>query len=257
MHGKNRGFTRHLVIVAVVVALVLATLTTAADAGELDRLFEKLNRKFKDKLEKVKQTQLGETKIGQGLREALETGINNAVDLTGTTNGFFGNTAIRIPLPDKLRKVEKFLRSIGYDKRVDKFVLSMNRAAEKAAPFARDIFIEALMAMTFDDARGILGGGDTAATNYFKGKTHGKLVEVFTPPVIEALNGYDVTRKYRALFGRFQSLPFLNLDGNLDIEHYVVGKALDGLFHMLGEEERKIRTDPAARVTELLKEVFK
>jgi len=257
MRGKSKGRTVQYIMAAVVAALVLATLAPAAKAGELDRLFEKLNRKFEEKLEKVKQTQLGDTEIGQGLREALEVGINNAVDLTGTTNGFFGNKTIRIPLPDKLHKIEKLIRSIGYGKRVDKFVLSMNRAAEKAAPFARDIFLNALMEMTFDDARGILGGGDTAATDFFKGKTHGKLVEIFTPPVIEALNEYDVTRKYRSLFGRFQSLPFLKLDGDLDIEHYVVGKALDGLFHMLGEEERKIRTDPAARITDLLREVFK
>jgi hypothetical protein len=145
---------------------------------------------------------------------------------------------------------------IGYGSQVNEFVLSMNRAAEKAAPSAKQIFWDAIGEMTFEDARKILSGHDTAATDHFKRKTSDKLAVVFKPIVDKAMNEVGVTRQYNDLAGKFQAIPFVKSE-SLDINHYVVTKALDGLFHVLGEEEKKIRTNPSARVTDLLKEVFR
>jgi len=147
------------------------------------------------------------------------------------------------------------LRAVGYGPQVDEFVLSMNRAAERAAPAAKDIFWNAIGEMTFEDVRKIWSGHETAATDYFKGKTSDRLAAAFRPVVDRAMNEVGVTRQYKELVGRYESIPFVKKE-TFDIDGYVVTKALDGLFHVVGEEERKIRTNPQARVTDLLKEVF-
>jgi len=201
------------------------------------------------------QSGLSDVKIGSGLKEALQVGTENTVKLTGKTDGYFMNQAIKILMPEKLRSLEKGLRAVGYGPQVDEFVLSMNRAAEQAAPLAKEIFFDAIGEMTFDDARKILSGGDTAATDYFKTKTANKLAVAFSPVVDQTMNEVGVTRQYKELVGRFQSIPFVKSE-TFDINHYVVTKALDGLFYVLGQEESKIRTNPSARVTDLLKEVF-
>lgn len=201
------------------------------------------------------QSGLSDVKIGSGLKEALQVGTENTVKLTGKTDGYFMNQAIKILMPEKLRSLEKGLRAVGYGPQVDEFVLSMNRAAEQAAPLAKEIFFDAIGEMTFDDARKILSGGDTAATDYFKTKTANKLAVAFSPVVDQTMNEVGVTRQYKELVGRFQSIPFVKSE-TFDINHYVVTKALDGLFYVLGQEESKIRINPAARVTDLLKEVF-
>jgi uncharacterized protein DUF4197 len=198
---------------------------------------------------------LGDVKIGQGLKEALRVGTENAVSLTGRLDGFFKNAAIKILLPDKLRNLEGPLRTVGFGPQVDDLVLSMNRAAERAAPAAREIFLDAIGEMTIDDARQILGGADTAATDYFKVKTTPKLTAAFGPVVERTMNEVGVTRRYNELLGQARALPFVNVE-QYDLDHYVVGKSLDGLFHVVGEQEQKIRHDPAARVTDLLREVF-
>src|SRR6476661_6981375 len=191
---------------------------------------------------------LSDTKISSGLKQALQIGAEQAVKITGRPNGYFGNPDIKILMPNNLRTLEKGLRMVGYGPKVDDFVLSMNRAAESAAPAARKIFIDAITAMTFDDARRILSGGDTAATNYFKEKTTPQLTAAFRPVVEKTMAKNGVTSQYKAI-------PFAK-NQDLDISHYVVSKALDGLFYELGQEERKIRKDPAAQTTNLLKEVF-
>ncbi|RMF83864.1 MAG: DUF4197 domain-containing protein, partial [Nitrospinota bacterium] len=182
-------------------------------------------------------------------------GTENAVRLTGRPDGFFRNQAIKILMPEKLQTLEKVLRAVGYGPQIDEFVLSMNRAAERAAPFAKEIFWDAIREMSFEDARKILTGGDTAATEYFKAKTSDKLAAAFRPIVEQATNEVGVTQKYKALTQRYQAIPFTK-EVVVDLDEYVVTKTLDGLFYMVGEEEKKIRTDPAARVTDLLKEVF-
>ena len=134
-------------------------------------------------------------------------------------------------------------------------MLSMNRAAERAAPSAKKIFWDAIGGMTVDDAQRILGGTPTAATDYFKGKTAPSLTLAFRPIVGQAMNEVGTVRQYNELLGQAKAIPLLKTE-NYDLDRYVVGKALDGLFHVVGEEERKIRSDPAARVTDLLKDVF-
>jgi hypothetical protein len=198
---------------------------------------------------------LSDVKIGSGLKEALKIGTEDAVNLTGRTNGYFLNQAIKILMPEKLRTLEKGLRAVGYGPQVDEFILSMNRAAEKSAPYAKQIFWDAIGEMTFDDARKILSGNDTAATDYFKEKTTDKLTAVFKPIVDKSMNEVGVTRQYNELVGYYQKIPFVKKE-SFDLDQYVVTKALDGLFYMVGEEETKIRKNPAARTTELLKEVF-
>ena len=200
-------------------------------------------------------SQLTDVKIGSGLKEALKIGTENAVGFTGKMDGYLLNEAIKILMPEKLRTMEQGLRAVGYGPQVDEFVLSMNRAAERAAPAAKQIFWDAIGEMTIDDSRKILGGGDTAATDYFKGKTGAKLTEAFRPTVEKAMNEVGVTRQYKELVGRFQAIPFMKSDA-LDIDSYVVGKSTDGLFFVVAQEEKKIRTNPAARTTDLLKEVF-
>jgi len=198
---------------------------------------------------------LTDGKAASGLKEALQIGTQNAVNLTGKTDGYFKNEAIKILMPEKLRTLETGLRAVGYGPKLDEFVLSMNRAAERAAPAAKQILWDAIGVMTFDDAQKILKGGDTAATEYFRRKTSDRLTAAFRPIVERATNEVGVTRQYKDLVGRYQSIPFAKSE-SLDVDQYVVGRALDGLFHVLGEEEKKIRTNPAARVTDLLKEVF-
>jgi hypothetical protein len=198
---------------------------------------------------------LSDAKIGSGLKEALRVGTETAVSLTGKTDGYFANQAIKILMPSQLETADKGLRMVGYGPQLDEFVLSMNRAAEAAAPGAKKIFGDAIGAMSIEDARKIWSGGDNAATQYFKSKTSDQLTAAFKPVVDKALNQVGVTRQYKELLGRAQSIPFMKTE-SLDIDRYVLGKSLDGLFHVLGEQEKQIRTNPAARTTELLKDVF-
>ena len=203
----------------------------------------------------AQKSEPGDEQVVSGLKEALSVGTGKAVTAVSKTNGYFGNSAIKILMPEKIRTAGEVLSKLGYQKEVDEFVLSMNRAAEKAAPKAKSIFISAIKEMTFDDARKILNGGDTAATEFFKAKTGGKLYEAFKPIVSSSMDNVGTTRRYKDMMGRYTSLPFASAE-SFDLDHYVTNKALDGLFLMVGEEEKKIRTDPAARVTDLLKAVF-
>lgn len=199
---------------------------------------------------------LSDLQLGSGLKEALRVGTENAVKLTGQPDGFFRNQAIKILMPKQLKPLEQGLRTFGLGGQVDELILSMNRAAERAAPRAGQIFVEAITSMTFDDVRKIISGGDTAATQFFKTKTTSQLTSAFRPVVEQTMNEVGVTRLYNDLIGRYQSIPFAKSLA-FDLDGYVVGKALDGLFRVVGDEERKIRTNPAARVTDLLQQVFK
>ncbi len=210
----------------------------------------------------IKVAMVGEGQAAAGLKEALVTSTVDAVHLTGRTDGYFGNSAIKILLPQKLRFLDTGLRTVGYGPKIDQFVLSMNRAAETAAPKAEPIFKQAIMSMTFSDAQGIVSGGKHSATDYFKRKTSGELTAAFTPIVKSTMAQYAVTKQYDDLMGKYQSGP-LAMGGLLggasqkfDITSYVVQKSLDGLFFVVGQEEEKIRTNPAAQVTPLLKQVF-
>jgi len=217
--------------------------------------------KFGDILKGVKKAVglsgggLSEDKIVQGLKEALQIGTGNAVKIVSKADGYYKNPKIKIPLPGAVKKVEKILRGVGYGSHVDAFELSMNRAAEQAAPEAKAIFWDTIKKMSFADARKILNGKEDEATTYFKEKTQDRLSETFKPIIHKAMSKVGVTRYYQNLEAKLRSLPLAG-SLNLDLDQYVTGGALDGLFLMLAEEERKIRQDPAARVTDLLKEVF-
>ena len=239
--------------VPLLVAVALAVAASPA-AAQLDQLLKQLPQ--------VPGTQgapgigsIGEVKIGQALKEALRVGTENAVKLTGKTDGYFKNEAIKILMPERLRTLETGLRAVGYGSQVDELVLGMNRAAERAAPQAKQIFWDAIGAMTIDDAGRILNGGDTAATEYFKGKTTEPLSTAFRPIVEQSMSQVGVSRQYKELLARARTIPFVKTEA-YDLDNYVVGKSLDGLFHVVAEEEKKIRTNPSARVTDLLREVF-
>ena len=241
-HTWHTLFTR----VAIAAALALALATPAS--AQLDQLLRGLGGASRG-------AGLSDVKIGEGLKEALKVGTENTVALTGVPDGYFMNQAIKILMPEKLRSVETGLRAVGYGPQVDEFVLSMNRGADRAAPRAKDIFFDAIGAMTIGDSRKILAGGDTAVTEYFKTRTGDKLSCSFRPVVEQAMGEVGVTRQYQELVGRVQAIPFVKTE-SVDINRYVVDKSLDGLFHVLSEQEKQIRTNPAARVTDLLKQVF-
>jgi hypothetical protein len=199
---------------------------------------------------------LSDAKIGAGLKEALQVATEKTVSLTGKTDGYFTNQAIKILMPERLRTFESGLRAVGYGPQIDELVLGMNRAAERAAPQAKQIFFDAIGGMTFDDARKILNGGDTAATQYFEAKTTPQLTAAFRPVVEQSMSQVGVSRQYKDLVSRFDAIPFAKSQA-FDLDGYVVDKGLGGLFVVLGEQEKQIRTNPAARATDLLKEVFK
>jgi len=198
---------------------------------------------------------LTDDKITAGLKEALSISTGNAVALTGRPDGFLKNEAIKILLPPKLRSAGKALRMVGMSSQVDALEIGMNRVAEQATPKAKQIFLNALTRMTFSDARQILTGGGTAATDYFKRQSTDELTTAFAPIVHQAMQNVGVVRQYNQLM-KNPMASSLAADKSLNLDNYVVGKTLDGLFYMLGEEEKKIRTNPAAQTTALLKEVF-
>ena len=219
--------------------LILATTATAAHA-QFGDIFKK-----KDPNTASKSGSLTNDKITAGLKEALQFSTANAVALTGKPDGFLKNDAIRIPLPDKLQSVGKGLRMVGMGAPLDELEVGMNRAAEQATPKAKAIFLAALKKMTFDDARRIWSGNDTAATEYFRGASSADLTTAFTPIVHDQLAKLGVIKQYNSVI---QSTPGGSaMAVKFDLDKYVVGKTLDGLFYTLGQEEKKIRKDPAAQ----------
>ena len=234
-------------IYILLIMLVLFLLSTPCYAGMFDSIMKIFDNSSQDGPD-------GSTIIS-GLKEAISIGADNAVTTVSKSDGYFGNQVIKILIPEKAQMVADGLKKLGYQEQVDDFILSMNRAAEKAAPKAKSLFIDAIKEMTFDDAIEILNGNDTAATDYFKIKTSDKLYNAFKPIISSSMNEVGVTSYYKDMLGRFKALPFMKPE-TLDLDHYVSNKAMDGLFYMIGEEEKKIRTDPTARVTELLKKVF-
>lgn len=190
-----------------------------------------------------------------GIKEALAIGTEKAVKSLGRENGYFGNAAVKILMPSSLQKVAEVARMAGYQKQVDEFVLSMNRAAEAAVPLAAKTFGDAIRDMTLEDVQGILAGGNTAATDFFRRKTSDKLYTAFKPVVSQKVGEVGATKAYKDMMGRYQTVPLMG-GQSLDLDDYVTKKSLDGLFFVVGQEEKKIRTNPAARTTDLLKQVF-
>lgn len=199
--------------------------------------------------------ELDEETIIKGLKEALKIGTQKAVDLLSKNNGYLKNPAVFIPLPEELKDIDKTLRKIGLGNEMDNFVEDMNHAAEEASKKAIDIFVNAITDMSLADARKILQGHERAATDYFEGKTRNNLYSLFFPVIKNTLDKLGVTKLYKFLLDSYNAIPLVKKK-NYDIDKYATNLALDGLFYMLGEEEKKIRLDPAARVTDLLRKVF-
>jgi hypothetical protein len=235
--------------------LAIAVLLLSASPS-LAGIFEDFSREVLPSLQQ--KNSLDESTVVKGLKEALATGTERAVTEVSRPNGYFGNSLIKILLPDKVQKAADLLGAIGYQKQVDEFVLSMNRAAETAAPKAAGFFGNAIRQMTVEDAKGILSGGDTAATQFFEKKTRAQLFEAFKPTVAKSMDKVGTVRSYKEMIGKYDTLPLAALVGtpSLDLDSYVTNKALDGLFTMVGEEEKKIRTNPAAQTTDILRKVF-
>lgn len=206
----------------------------------------------------LQSSSLDETTAVKGLKEALATGTERAIKAVAKPDGYFGNQLIKILLPERIQSVANVLGTLGYQGQVDEFVLSMNRAAEKAAPTAASFFGDAIRQMSVEDARGIIAGGDRAATDFFEKKTRQKLFDAFKPTVAKSMEQVGTVRAYKEMIGQYEALPLAALAGkqSLSLDDYVTGKALDGLFTMVAAEEKKIRTNPAARTTDLLRKVF-
>src|SRR5690349_1056007 len=193
--------------------------------------------------------------VAEGLKEALIKGISNGSDLASMLDGYFKNPRIKIPFPPEVKKVEDKLRQIGMGSEVDRFVLTLNRGAEDAAKEAKPIFITAIKSMTIQDAWAILRGNETAATDYLKRVTSQQLHDKFKPVITNSLNKVNATKYYSDLVNTYNKIPLVQ-KVNPDLNEYATTKAMDGLFLLISDEEKKIRKDPIARTTELLKKVF-
>jgi hypothetical protein len=235
-----------------IIGMVMATFVIQIPSVYAD---DKTDNFFRSIFGSSKGKKLTDSKIIQGLKEALEIGTGNAVETVSKLDGYYKNPSIKIPLPKAVQKVEMVMKAMGYGPEVDAFSRSMNRAAERAAPEAKTLFWDAIKEMTFEDASQILKGKDNETTLYFEGKTRDRLHELFMPIVHTAMEEVGVTRTYQEVHAKISTIPFADRL-NLDLDEYVTEKALNGLFYMVAEEERKIRKDPTARVTKLLKDVF-
>ena len=198
---------------------------------------------------------LGETEAASGVRTALERGADSAVAMLGKPGGFLDNPRVKIPLPGALDRAASMLRAIGQQQRVDDLVNSMNRAAEQAVPAARPLLLNAVRGMSVEDAVKIVRGGDTSVTDFFAAKTRAPLGEKFLPIVTAETQKVSLAAKYNAVAGKGSTFGLVKPE-DANVEQYVTRKALDGLFFMIGQEEKKIRADPAGTGSAILKSVF-
>ncbi|HEX2540462.1 MAG TPA: DUF4197 domain-containing protein [Caldimonas sp.] len=203
----------------------------------------------------LRAADVSQAEAATGLRAALERGAQAAVSLLGREDGFLGNPKVRIPLPKFLEDAAKLLKLAGQQKRVDELVTAMNRAAEAAVPEARSLLVDAVKSMSVGDARRIIGGGEDSVTRFFAEKTRVPLGERFLPIVTRETRRVDLAARFNAVARRAADMGLLKGD-DADIERYVTRKALDGLYFMIGEEERKIRRDPIGTGSAILAKVF-
>jgi hypothetical protein len=198
---------------------------------------------------------LTDGEASQGLKAALEKGALAAISILGRKDGFLANDKVRIPLPGFLEDAGKLLKALGQRKRVDDLVNAMNRAAETAVPMAKDLLVGAVKSMSVTDAKNILTGGDTSVTQFFASKTREPLSATFLPVVTKATQKVDLAAKYNRVASKGVGLGLVSKE-DANIERYVTGKTLDGLYLVIGEEERKIRKDPVGAGSDILKKVF-
>jgi len=199
---------------------------------------------------------LTQSEVSGGLKEALIQGISKGADRASLTDGFNKNDMIRILLPEDIRRVENTLRQVGLGGEIDKAILNINRGAEAAAREAKPIFIDAIRQLTIQDAFTILNGGQDAATGYLRKSTEAQLIGLFQPRIQESLNKVGATKHYSELAQTYNSMPLVNRKIESDLNAYVTARAIDGLFLLIAEEERNIRTNPMERTTALMRRVF-
>ena len=236
------------------VAICLGLASATATAGWFDSLKDAIGSIGKSSsTSEAIESVLSNDEITSGLKEALSVGVDRAIKILGADGGFLNDATVRIPMPGFLEKARPALRLFGQEKLADDFEATVNHAAERAVPLAASVFGNAIRDMSIDDARAILGGADDSATTYFREHTGEALKTAMLPIVSEATNETGVTSSYKKLVDKAGSLVS---DDDLDLDSYVTDKAIDGLFLKLADEERKIRSDPLARSTKLLKKVF-
>lgn len=199
---------------------------------------------------------LTEGEAGEGIRQALDKGVEKGISFLNKPDGFFGNDAYKLLLPPDAKKIENTLRDLGMGKMVDKAILQINRGAEDAVGFARPIFVDAIKGMTITDALNIVKGQKTAATEYFREKTTAKLIAAFTPVIKGSLEKLQATKYYTDVVTTYNKFPTTFNKINPDLPSYVVGRAVDALFDQIATEEANIRANPLARTTEILRKVF-
>jgi hypothetical protein len=239
-----------------IVTVLLLTLPLTAGAGFSDLLKQGSDLLGTGNPSRSASSGLSDSRIAAGLKEALSVGAERAIDYLGRPGGFLNDPKVRIPLPDSLKPVADGLRAAGQGALVDEVEQTMNRAAEAAIPQTLEIVKRTVSNMTLDDARRILDGGDDAATRYLRQKAGPALAEAIRPIVSRTTDQVGATAAYKRLTGSAGGMVSSLFGSSLDLDDYVTEKTLDGLFTMLAEEEKKIRTDPVARSTELLKKVF-
>jgi hypothetical protein len=236
-----------LVLAAIVLVTGCATRAHADDWK--DRL--------RDSLGGSRSSRLSESEASGGIKEALAQGVHRAVTQLGRTDGFYGDSAVRIRIPGQLGKIADTARQLGAGRKVDEFELAMNRAAEKAVPIAADVFADAVRQMTVRDAIDIVRGEPDAGTRFFRRVTEDRLRAQFHPIVEDATESAGVTQRYKAMVGRNAGLvALLGGSESVDLDEYVTEAAMDGLFKVVADQERAIREDPAQRSSELLRKVF-
>lgn len=229
--------------------IFIAAIATACTSAQISQTMNEVNKAMGT------EQSLTTAEVADGLKEALIKGTTTGSDQASQLDGYFKNPQIKIPLPPELQKIESKLRSIGLGNQVDKFVLTLNRGAEDAAKEAKPIFISAVKQMTVQDAWGILKGADNAATEYLKRTTSAQLREKFKPVIANSLDKVSATKYYTDIVTTYNKIPLVE-KVNPDLNDYATTKAMDGLFLLIASEEKKIREDPVARTTELLKKVF-
>jgi hypothetical protein len=235
---------------------IVAFTATSVSAQNWKELRKKAKNKAKEAQKSGLPTAgLTEEEVGRGLKEALNSGVHKGVTQLHKKDGYFKDVQIKIPMPNEAKEVERKLRSLGQGKKVDEAIESMNRAAEDAAEGAKDIFVTAIKGMTLTDAMGILKGDDDAATKYLNKATYNELTRKFQPVIKVSLDKVGATKHWKTVFHSYNKVPFVK-KVNPDLVEYVTTKALNGLFVQVAKEELKIRKDPAARATDLLKKVF-
>jgi hypothetical protein len=249
---------KSVLVIVLTSSLVVTTGTVQAGWSDfLGDIFGELTRPAdKEDATEISKRPLGQQEMIEAVLEALEVGAKRAITLLAKDGGYLNDQTVKILMPESLQQVDSLLRKLGQEKYADQFVTSMNRAAERAVPKTTTIVIDAIKKMSLTDARAILQGNDDAATQYLRQHTSDSLQRAIQPIVSEAMDEVGVTAAYKKMVGKADFLSSFMDKDSLDIDRYVTEKTLDGLFLKLAAEEARIRKDPVARSSELLKKVF-